>query len=271
MTYQLRSACLLALTIGLAGCTDTPSPVEISPKQDVQKVDERSPLEIKASGAGFDSVVAYKRHLLTKAEQKRKSLERKMDDMAPVVETFQRAFSDNQSIAVSVEDLSLSFAGKSWVGTGDTKQMSIKIRLENPAQRETIRSIVFDMEVYRSDSDTPISQSSLWMVSSTLGLAPTEAAVRPLVPLSDNPFNHPDIRQTNDRNIHLVVRPREIRYAGKTVALSPQKPTTLISKLQERHDSITQRIDDLEHHLADVKSISATKASHQTASLPSSG
>lgn len=181
MSHPIKAVCLLSLVLAV-GCTKSPSPTESKATANTQQVELQSPLEIEANRAGFESAEAYQRHELinqvTRAEQQRKALIEEMDAAIPDVEEFQRAFSDNESEAVSVDDLAVSFAGKDWIGSGKAKQMSIKVRLENLAERETIRSIVFDMEVYRKGNKSPVSKSSRWMASPIMRTDPTVAVIK---------------------------------------------------------------------------------------------
>lgn len=187
---------------------------------------------------------------MDEAAQKRRAILKRLEELGPEAEAFMSTFEDNQSIALSAPELDLQFAGKDWVGRGDTKRMDIQIRLANPSKDRTIKSVVLRIDIYQQGSDVPVVKNSRWLASSFLGLEPSTAAVRSITPISEDPFTRSGLRELNDRKIHLVVRPLEIRYQADRVALQINRPGEKLADLEAREKALMEEIRSLETEVA---------------------
>lgn len=205
---------------------------------------------------------------VAEAEDKQQALRDRISTLANASKAFEETFEENQSIGISVPELAVDFAGKRWIGSYDTQRMDIRVRLGNRSQNQPVQSVVFDLEIYRKGSDKQIVGPSRWLASSLLGLKPSTAIVRSLTPLSDDPFNEPDLKGVNQRDIHLVISPVEIRYRSKRVALQPRKPHAHLAKLEARSKSVESNITDLEKQLTRLE---AGSQGHNATQLPGAG
>jgi len=187
---------------------------------------------------------------IAQAEQRRQEILETMEKLGLQAEAFRETFEDNQSIALSAPELGVQFAGKDWIGRGDTKRMDIQIRLANPSKDKTIKSVVLGIDLYQQGSDVPVVKDSRWLASSFLGLEPSTAAVRSITPISEDPFTRSDLLELNDRKIHLVVRPLEIRYQTERVALQVNRPGEKLADLEAREKALKAEIRSLETELA---------------------
>ncbi len=198
---------------------------------------------------------------IAQAEQKRQAILGTMEKLGPEAEAFRETFKDNQSIALSAPELGVEFAGKDWIGRSDTKRMDIQIRLANPSKDKTIKSVVLGIDIYRQGSDVPVVKTSRWLATSFLGLEPLTAAVRSITPVSEDPFTRSELLELNDREIHLIVRPLEIRYWNERVALQINRPDQHLAELRTRQEAIEADIQSLEHELAQLEK--RTRAGHE--------
>ena len=96
----------------------------------------------------------------------------------------------------------------------------------------------------------PVVKTSRWLATSFLGLGPFTAAVRSITPISEDPFTRSELVELNDREIHLVVRPLEIRYLGERVALQINRPGEQLADLEAREKALMAEIHSLETEVA---------------------
>jgi len=96
----------------------------------------------------------------------------------------------------------------------------------------------------------PVVKNSRWLATSFLGLEPFTAAVRSITPISEDPFTRSELLELNDREIHLVVRPLEIRYPGGRVTLQINRPGEQLADLEAREKALMAEIRSLETQLA---------------------
>lgn len=249
MPHLAIGVSLVVATALLTGWTSGYAPLARSADQ-VQEV-STPPVEDRAAKAQehVPDQLAQLNEKLTLAEQQRHSLVAKIEALEPEAEAFRATVDDDQSVATSTPELGAQFAGKDWVGHGKSKRMDIQVRLANRANEKTIRSVVLEVDVYRKGSDVPVSRSTRWIASSVFGFRPSTAVVRPIKPVTDDPFVSPELLALNDRDIHLVIRPVEIRYVGERVSLQADKPATRLSDLEARHAAVVTQIAELESQM----------------------
>ncbi|WP_166256326.1 hypothetical protein [Marinobacter salicampi] len=252
MRHLAIGASLVITTALLTGWTSGYGSLTGSEEQD-QKVSP-SPAEDHAAQKG-EHVGSHDQKMLLNqklklAQQQRQSLVAEIEALVPKAEAFQATVEKDQSIAVSTPELGVQFTSKKWVGQGAAKRMDIRMRLANRAKGRTIRSVVLEVDIYRKGSDVPVSSPTRWIASSVFGFRPSTIVVRSIKPLTDDPFIHPELQASNALDIHLVIRPVEIRYNGEMVSLQVDKPTTQLREIEARHESVGVQIAELESRLA---------------------